>query len=208
MSDGILGKKMGMTQIFTKEGMATPVTVVETGSCYVVQEKTEARDGYYAVQLGFAWQKESRVNKPLRGHFAKAKLSPLRLLREIKPTQREKYKLGQQILVNDVLSVGDRLKIIGTSKGKGFAGVMKRWRFHGGRATHGSCFHRAPGAIGASADPARTAKGKKLPGRLGGKQVTIKGLKVVDIVPEKNLLLIKGAVPGPNGGLLIIKKEA
>jgi len=207
MSDGILGKKIGMTQVYAEDGEAIPVTVVQAGPCVVVREKTVEQDGYQAVQLGFGEVKPKRLNKPLLGYFAKQNVPPRRYLREIRPDNPEKYKVGQEVRVADIFAVGDKVTVTGTSKGKGFAGVMKRWGFAGGPATHGSMFHRAPGSIGSAAFPSRVFKGMKMAGRMGGKRVTVRNLEVVDILSERDLMLIRGAVPGSPGSLLIIKKS-
>ncbi len=201
---GILGKKIGMTQVFDEEGNAVPVTVIQAGPCQVVQVKTLDRDGYEAVQLGFdEIKKEKRVNRPMMGHFKKAGVPPYRLLREFRMTG---FELGQTVTV-EVFQKGDRVHVSGISKGKGFQGIMKRHGASGGPASHGSKFHRAPGSIGSSAFPSRVWKGHPMPGRMGGERVTVKNLTVVDVKPEMNLLLVKGAVPGPKGGYVEIRKE-
>ncbi len=206
MPKGILGKKVGMTQIFNSAGRLIPVTVVEAGPCVVVQKKSEEKDGYTAVQLGFEEKKEKTVNKPLKGHFAKSGVSPRRYLREIRitPEEQENYQVGQ-VLKADIFQEGETVDVVGISKGKGFTGVIKRHGFHRGPMAHGSMYHRGVGSLGATG-PARVFKGRKLPGRMGGERVTIQGLKVVRVDPERNLLLIKGAVPGKKGGLLMIKE--
>jgi large subunit ribosomal protein L3 len=203
MAKGILGKKIGMTQIFNPEGKAVPVTVVEAGPCLVVQKKVIATDGYEAIQLGFSEKKERLVNKPMKGHFNKAGVKPYRFLHEIKVAADENFNLGQEIKA-DVFSEGEWVDVTGTSKGKGFAGVIKRWNFSRGPMGHGSMYHRRPGSLGAT-DPARVFKGRKMPGRMGGEQVTIQGLQVAKVDAERNLLLIKGAIPGANGGYVVIK---
>lgn len=203
MAKGILGRKVGMTQIFNEEGQLIPVTVIEAGPCYVVQKKTVENDGYNALQLGFMEKKESRVNKPLLGHFKKAQVKPLRYLREIRVDNIDDYQVGQEIRA-DIFSPGELVDVTGTSKGKGFAGGIKRHGFQRGPMAHGSKYHRRPGSLGAKG-PARVFKGRKLPGRMGGDRVTIQNLQVVKVDPENNLLVVKGAVPGPRGGLLIIK---
>jgi len=205
---GLLGRKIGMTQIFLEDGTCVPVTVIECGPCYVVQKKVVEKDGYNAIQLGFMKIKPKRVTKPLLGHFKKANLEPLRYLREIRVESPEEYKIGQELKVGDVFKEGEYVDVTGISKGKGFAGVMKMWGFSGAPASHGtSKVHRKPGSIGASTDPGRVFKGKRMPGRMGCKRVTIKHLEIVKIYPEKNVLLVKGAVPGCRGGLLIIKES-
>ena len=201
---GILGKKLGMTQVFVAGGKAVPVTVIEAGPCPVVQVKTrEGKDKYAAVQLGFWETKEQRLSKAERGHLAKARATPVRHLREIVIDDPSTVKAGDSVTV-DIFVPGDKVKVTATSKGKGFAGVIKRHNFSGGAESHGSMFHRAPGSIGASAYPSRVIKGKKLPGHMGAARVTTGGLEVVRIMPRENLLLIKGAVPGPYGGLVLV----
>jgi large subunit ribosomal protein L3 len=204
MSKGILGKKVGMTQIFGKEGQAYPVSVVEAGPCVVVQKKSIATDGYEAIQLGFSEKKERLVNKPMKGHFAKAGVKPQRFLKEFKIDSGESYDLGQEVKV-DIFNEGEYVDVVGTSKGKGFAGVVKRWNFTRAAMTHGSMYHRRTGSLGAT-DPARVFKGRKLPGRMGGVQTTIQGLQIVKVDAARNLLLIKGAIPGPSGSFVVIKK--
>ena len=203
MSKGILGKKIGMTQIFTPEGQVVPVTVVEAGPCPVVQKKTVATDGYNAVQIGFSVLRESLSNKPRKGHFQKASLKPMRYIREFKISDVESYEVGQEVKV-DLFTVGDKIDVVGTSKGKGFAGMIKRHNASRGPMAHGSKYHRRTGSLGAKG-PARVFKGRELPGRMGGERVTIQNLEVVRIDAEKNLILIKGAVPGANKSLLILK---
>lgn len=204
MAKEILGKKIGMTQVFSTEGHAIPVTVIEAGPCIVVQKKAAATDGYDAVQVGFLEKKERLVNKPMKGHFSKAGVKPYRFLREIKADSGENFDLGQEIKV-DIFNEGDYVDITGTSKGKGFAGVIKRWNFNRAPMAHGSMYHRRPGSLCAT-DPARVFKGRKLPGRMGGQQTTIQKLKVVKVDPDRNLLLVKGAIPGANGSLIMVKK--
>lgn len=206
MAKGILGKKIGMTQIFNSEGRAVPVTVIEAGPCVVVQKKSVATDGYDAIQLGFAEKKERLTNKPMKGHFNKAGVKPLRFLREIRVDSVDNYDLGQEIKA-DVFSEGEFVDVTGTSKGKGFAGVIKRWNFNRAAMSHGSMYHRRSGSLGAT-DPGRVFKGRKLPGRLGGVKTTVQGLQIAKVDPERNLLLIKGAVPGANGSFVVIKKTA
>lgn len=203
MQKGILGKKIGMTQIFDEAGRAIPATVIQAGPCVVVQKKTVATDGYNALQVGFEPIRESRVNKPLRGHFAKAKVGPFRYLRELRLENVEDYQVGQEIKA-DIFKPGERVDVTGISKGKGFAGGIKRHGFQRGPMAHGSKYHRRPGSLGAKG-PARVFKGRKLPGHMGGERVTILNLEVLKSDPERNLLLVKGAVPGPRMGLLIIK---
>ena len=205
---GILGLKIGMTQIFDDEGNVIPVTVVQAGPCYVIQKKTKETDGYNAIQLGFLPKKMHRVNKPLRGHMGKAGRGMFYYLREIRLTDEEiqNYEVGQEVTL-DIFEDGEYVDVTGTSKGRGFAGVMKRWNFGGGRASHGSKFHRTHGSTGMCEHPGRTFKGTRMAGHYGNERVTIQNLKVVGRVPEKNYLLIKGAIPGPNKGLVIIKQS-
>ena len=203
MSKGILGKKIGMTQIFTPEGRVVPVTVVEAGPCPVVQKKTVATDGYNAIQLGFSVLRESLSNKPRKGHFQKASLKPMRYVREFRVSDVESFEIGQEVKV-DLFTVGDKIDVVGTSKGKGFAGMIKRHNASRGPMAHGSKYHRRTGSLGAKG-PARVFKGRKLPGRMGGERVTIQNLEVVRVDADKNLILIKGAVPGANKSLLILK---
>jgi large subunit ribosomal protein L3 len=208
MADGILAKKVGMTQVFSEDGTQIPVTVVEAGPCVVIGEKTVEKDGYAAVQLGYREVNSKRLNRPQRGYLEKRKAPYVKIIREIKPDDPDKYKVGERIVAENIFNAGDIIDVTGVSKGKGFAGVMKRWNFKGGPATHGSMFHRAPGSIGQAADTSKVFKGIKMAGRMGGKRVTVRNLEVVDVLKEKNTMLIKGAVPGSNGGLLLIKKVA
>lgn len=208
MSNGILGRKVGMSQVFDEEGKAVPVTVIEAGPCYVVQKKTPERDGYAALQLGFGEVGANKLNRPLRGHFAKNGVRPLRFLKEIRLDSDavDSYEVGQEVKV-DIFNPGDYVDVQGVTKGKGFAGGIKRHGFHRGPMKHGSKYHRRPGSLGAKG-PARVFKGRKLPGRAGGEMRTVKNLKVVKVDPEHNLLLVRGAVPGPRMGLLLIKNSA
>ena len=206
MPGGIFGKKLGMTRIFEADGSVVPVTVIEAGPCFVVQKKTSATDGYEALQVGFDRRPLAKCNKPEKGHLEKhASKSGFAVLQEIRVESAEGFEPGQEITVEQ-FAIGDRLVVTGTSKGKGFAGTVKRWRFRVGPMSHGSMSHRAPGSIGASAYPSRVVKGKKLPGQLGNARVTVKSLEVVDVRPEDNLLLVKGPVPGPARGIVFIKK--
>jgi large subunit ribosomal protein L3 len=200
----ILGRKLGMTQVWSEDDKLLPVTVIEAGPCVVTQVKTQKRDGYRAVQIGFGDIKESKVNKPMAGHFAKAKVEAKKFLTEIRLGEGDDIKLGQTITV-DVLEGAKHVHVTGTSKGKGFAGVMKRYNFKGGPGGHGSHFHRAPGSVGQCATPSRVFKGMKLPGHMGSETVTVKNLDVVKIDAEQNLLIVKGAVPGAKGALLTIR---
>jgi large subunit ribosomal protein L3 len=206
MIQGILGKKLGMTQVFIADGRRIPVTVVEAGPCTVLQKKTESIDGYNALQVGFSEKKTHRVNKPMMGHFKKADQGAFACLRELDVENVDDYQVGDQITCDAVFKAGDIVDVTGTSKGKGFQGVIKRWGFSGGRATHGSHFHRAPGSIGMSAWPARVHKGKKMPGQMGNGRVTMQNLEIVEVRPEQNLILVKGAIPGANQGLVLIRK--
>lgn len=202
MSKGLLGKKIGMTQVFV-DGKAVPVTVVEAGPCFVVQKKTIENDGYNAIQVGFVEGKERNTNKPLQGHFAKAGLKPYKYLTEFRTDNTDDFTVGQEIKA-DIFADGDLIDVTGTSKGKGFTGAIKRHGFSTGRATHGSRYHRGPGSLGAKG-PARVFKGRKLAGRAGGDTVTIQNLPVVKVDSDRNLLLVKGAIPGPNKSLVVIK---
>ena len=204
MVDTILGKKIGMTQVFNDQGEIVPVSVIEAGPCIVTLLKSVETDGYVAVQVGFGEIRPRLVNKPETGHFNKAGVQPLRHLREIRTDDTSAYTLGDAITC-EIFKPGQRVKVTGTSKGKGFAGVVKRYHFHGGDMTHGSMIHRKPQSSGAT-DAARTFKGTKKPGQMGNKQVTVRGLRIVRVDPEKNLLLIEGAVPGSDGGLLTIQR--
>lgn len=207
MVNGILGVKIGMTQLFEDGGRVVPATVIQAGPCVVVQKKTADRDGYNAVQLGFEFISPKRVARPMQGHFKKAKVNPVRFLKELRLSDGvEDTAVGSKVLV-DQFSDSDEVDVTGVSKGKGFAGVMKRHNFSGGVASHGSMFHRAPGSIGASAFPSRVHKGMKGAGHMGQRQVTVKGLKVVRVDAEKNLLIVKGAVPGANGDYLVVRRN-
>lgn len=205
---GLLGKKVGMTSIFDENGQAVPCTIIEAGPCFVTQIKTKERDGYDAVQLGFDEVKESRLNKPLRGHLAKTKSRALRLIREFRVVNGQALKEGSEVRV-DVFHQGDVVNVTGRSKGRGFQGVVKRHHFGGvGMTTHGQSDRvRAPGSIGASSYPSRVIKGMRMAGRMGFEQVTVRNLRVVKVIPESNLLIVKGSVPGSiNGYLEIVKK--
>ncbi len=206
MVTGIIGRKVGMTQVFSADGVVTPVTVVKAGPCVVVQAKNVAKDGYEAVQLGFVEDKPARVNKALAGHYAKAQVPPTRVRREVTvATGAEAPATGAQVDCS-ILAQGDRVDVIATSKGKGFQGVMKRHNFAGGAATHGSMFHRAPGGIGASSFPSRVIKGKRFPGHMGSDRVTTRNLEVVRVDMEQSLILLDGAVPGAAGGYVVVRK--
>ncbi|MCL6482425.1 MAG: 50S ribosomal protein L3 [Firmicutes bacterium] len=206
--NGILGIKLGMTQVFAADGAVVPCTVLQAGPCVVVQKRTREKDGYEAVQLGLVeFVKPQRVNRPMSGHFKKADLPPMRFLREIRlSASDEDTRVGDRVLV-DRFAVGEFVDVTGVSKGRGFQGGVKRWHYRGGDATHGSMFHRAPGSIGASSFPSRVWKGQHFPGHMGHQRVTVRNLEIVKIDPEENLLLVRGAVPGPNGGYLVIRKS-
>jgi len=206
MIKGILGKKLGMTQVFAVDGRRIPVTVVEAGPCVVLQKKTVASDGYDALQVGYAPKRAQLVNKPEMGHFRKAGQGSFRYLREFAADNVDEYNVGDEITCASVFTPGEIIDVTGTSKGKGFQGVIKRWNFSGGRATHGSMFHRAPGSIGASAWPSRVFKGKKMAGQMGNARVTTQNLQIVEVRAEQNLLLIKGAIPGPPNAMVMIRK--
>ena len=201
----VLGRKLGMTQVFAEDGRLVPVTVIEAGPMVVTQIKNKETDGYEAVQVAFGEVKEKRVNKPLRGHFAKAGVGFKKFVREFKVEDLSAYSLAQEIKV-DVFEAGEKVDAIGTTKGKGFQGPIKRHNQSRGPMTHGSRYHRGPGSMGAASDPSRVFKGKKLAGHMGAERVTIQNLEVVKVDVEKNLILIKGAVPGPKKGLVVIKK--
>jgi len=204
MSNGIIGKKIGMTQVFAEDGAAVGVTAVEVEPSVVLQVKTKEKDGYDAIQVGYGRTKQKNVTKPRQGHFNKANKGFFRYVKEFE-VQSETYEVGQEITA-DMFKIGDYVDVVGTSKGKGFQGVVKRHGFGGGRATHGSMFHRAPGSIGASADPARVFKGTKMGGQMGNVRKTTQNLQVWQVRPDRNLLLLKGAVPGSKNGFLLIKK--
>lgn len=201
----IMGIKIGMTQIFDENDKAVPVSIIEAGPCTVLQKKKVESDGYESIQVGFYNLKEKLANKPARGHFKKANVKPLRYIREFRIDNVDDYDVGQEITA-DIFTTGDLVDVIGTSKGKGFAGGVKRHNFARGSMGHGSKYHRRPGSLGAKG-PARVFKGRKLPGRLGGERVTVQGLKVVKVYPDRNLILIKGSIPGPKRGLVIIKNS-
>lgn len=202
----ILGKKVGMTQIFTENGEVIPVTVIEAGPLKVVQKKTVENDGYSAIQVGFEDEKEKRVNKPLKGHFDKVKVEYKKYLKEFRVENPEEYEIGQEIKV-ELFETGDKVDVIGRSKGKGTQGPIKRHGMSRGRETHGSKYHRAPGAMSAASSPGRVFKGRKLAGRMGYEMVAVQNLEIVRVDNDKNLLLIKGAVPGPKGGLVLVKES-
>ena len=206
MKKAILGKKLGMTQLFGEDGILIPVTVIEAGPCRVIQKKTAENDGYDAVQVGFLEKKEKHTTKPLQGHFKKAGTGYMKYLKEFKLDTAAEMNVGDEIKA-DVFAEGDAVDVTGISKGKGYAGTVKRWGTHRGPMTHGSGYHRGPGSMGACSTPSRVMKGKKLAGHLGVEKVTVQNLSVVKIDAEKNVLAIRGAVPGPKGGLVIIKNS-
>ncbi len=203
---GILGKKIGMTQIFTEDGNVVPVTVVEAGPVFVTQVKTEENDGYNAIQVAFEERKSKRINKPLKGHLDKSGVTPKRYIREFRLEKVDEFSLGQELKV-DMFEAGEIVDVVGTSKGKGTQGTIKRHNQSRGPETHGSKYHRGPGSLGASATPSRVFKGQTMAGRMGNERVTIQNLEVVKVDTERNLLLIKGAIPGPKGGLVTIKES-
>jgi len=205
---GILGRKVGMTRVYDENGRAIPVTVIEAGPCTILQKKTVGKEGYNAIQIGFLEKRESRLNKPEAGHFKRSGGVGYYHIKEFRVNDPESYEVGQKITLAEILTIGDLIDISGISKGRGFQGVIKRYGFSGGGSTHGSNFHRAPGSIGCSAWPSRVLKGKKMPGRMGGKSRTIMGLQVVKVDKEKNLILIKGAVPGCKNNYLYILKNS
>jgi large subunit ribosomal protein L3 len=207
MLTGIIGRKVGMTQLFQQDGSVTPGTVIKAGPCVVVQAKTVQTDGYESVQLGLVEERPARVNQPIAGHFKKAGVPPTRVRREVKVAKgAESPKAGEQVLVGTVFANGDRVDVIGVSRGKGFQGVMKRHNFRGGAATHGSMFHRAPGSIGASSYPSRVVKGMRMAGHMGDRRVTVRNMKVLRVDAENNLLLLEGAVPGGPNSVVVIRK--
>src|SRR5512134_228276 len=205
MTTGILGKKLGMTQVFDAEGKAIPVTVIEAGPCTVVQRKNVAIDGYDSVQIGFVPKKAHRASKPMIGHFRKAGKGAFGALKEVRVAAESPLDAGQEIHV-DIFKEGDLVDVTGQTKGRGFTGVVKRWNYKGGRATHGSMFHRAPGSIGASAWPSRVIKNMKMAGHYGDERVTVLNLKVVAVQPDKNILLVRGAVPGAKNSLVFVRR--
>jgi len=209
MVNGIIGRKVGMTQLFAEDGSVVPATIIKAGPCVVVQRKTKTTDGYESVQIGLVDPTPAKVRKPLAGHYKKANVPPTRVRREVKlaPDDKDKSdpKPGDQILVS-IFQNGERVDVIGTSRGKGFQGVVKRHHFAGGAATHGSMFHRAPGSIGASSFPSRVVKGMRAAGRMGGDRITVRNLKVAKVDADNNLLIVRGAVPGAPTGYVIVRK--
>lgn len=205
MNKFILGKKMGMTQIFNENGLSIPVTVIQAGPCAVVQKKTVENDGYTAIKLGYEEIPEKKLNKPDKGLFTKIKVASRRYLKEFRTDDVAKYEVGQEIKVADMFSDGDRIDVSGISKGKGFQGVIRRYGHTRGPETHGSMYHRRVGSLGSGTTPGRVVKGKRLPGHMGVDKVTVKNLDVVRVDSERNLLLVKGAIPGPKGGLVVVR---
>lgn len=201
---GIMGKKLGMTRVYSEEGRSIPVTVIEAGPCVVLQKKTVDSDGYAAVQLGFGAKKDARMTKPDAGHAGAAGKGGFYHIKEFRVLDPENYEVGQELVISDYFKIGDLVDVSAKTKGRGFQGVVKRHGFKGGRATHGSMFHRRPGSIGCSAWPSRVVKGKKLPGHMGTNLVTKRNLTIVDIRPEENVLLLQGCVPGAKQGVLRI----
>ena len=206
MVTGILGRKIGMTQLFSEDGAVTPATGIKAGPCVVVQRKTVERDGYDAVQLGLVEDRPARANKPTAGHYKKANVPPTRVRREVPLAEGGDAPAEGDQVVASLFTDGEQVDVIGLSRGKGFQGVMKRHGFSGGRATHGSMFHRAPGSIGQSSWPSRVIKGMKGPGRMGGDRVTVLNLRVMQVDAEQHVLVVKGAVPGAPGGLVMVRK--
>jgi len=211
MIKGLIGRKIGMTQVFAPDGTVVPVTVIEAGPCIVTQIKTDERDGYRAVQLGFGRAKPKNLTRPLKGHLEKAvslleeKVYP-KILREFRVEDSSAFQLGQKITVSDVFSVGERVDVTGITKGRGFSGTIKRWGFQRGPMTHGCKNIREPGSTGCATFPARVIKGKKMPGHYGNERVTVLNLTVVDVRPEDNVILVRGAVPGSRNGIVLIRK--
>ena len=207
MAIGLVGRKVGMTQVFDERGKAVPVTVIQAGPCPVVQRKTTGREGYEAIQIGFDPQpNKHRVTRPVQGHFDKAQTAYMRFLREIRLVGGEGELAVGQVLTVSLFAPGDRVRVSGVTKGRGFQGGVKRWNYKGGPMTHGAMFHRAPGSIGASSYPSRVFRGHHLPGHMGAQRQTVRGLRVVSVDAENHLVLIEGAVPGPTGGMVTIQK--
>mgnify|MGYP000684915668 CR=1 FL=1 len=206
MKKAIIGKKVGMTQIFDEKGRVIPVTVIEAGPCVVAQVKSVETDGYNAIQLGFGDVKESKLNKPEKGHFAKANIAPKKHLREFRLDDISSFKVGDEVKA-DIFAAGEKVDIQGTSKGKGFQGVIKRHGQHRGPMGHGSMYHRRPGSMGSTSTPGRVFKGKRLPGHMGANTITIQNLEVVAVDLDKNVILVKGSVPGVNGAILKIRQS-
>jgi len=205
--EGIIGRKVGMTQVYAEDGRAIPATVIEAGPCVVVQRKSKGKDGYSAVQVGLVERRAvKRVPKAMKGHFEKAGLPPCRVLREFRVEEGAEVKVGDRVSV-ELFAAGDKVRVTGISKGKGFQGVVKRHHFRGGAATHGSMFHRAPGSIGASAFPSRVLKGMRAGGHMGSDRVTVRNLEVVRVDAGNNLLVVRGSIPGAGGSYVVIRKK-
>ncbi|MFC1591511.1 50S ribosomal protein L3 [Thermodesulfobacteriota bacterium] len=205
MALGLIGKKIGMTHMYSPEGEMVPVTVIQAGPCAVTYKKTQDRDGYTALQLGFKSVKPEKLNKPQQGHLKKIDGKAFAILREFRCDETESYSVGDELTV-DMFAPGEKVEVSGTSKGKGFAGVIKRWGFSCGPMAHGSKFHRAPGSTGMSAWPAKVLKGKKMPGHLGNKKVSMKRLEIIETRQDENIIFVKGAIPGANNGIVTIRK--
>ncbi len=206
MVNGIIGRKVGMTQVFDADGTVHPATVIKAGPCVVVQAKTAQTDGYEAVQLGLVEERPAKVGKPLQGHYKKAGVPPTRVRREVtQASGADAAKVGDQVLAS-IFATGERVDVIGTGRGKGFQGVVKRHHFGGGAGTHGSMFHRAPGSIGASSYPSRVVKGMRMGGRMGGARTTVHNLKVLRVDPENHLLIVEGGIPGAPTGYVVVRK--
>jgi large subunit ribosomal protein L3 len=206
MNKAIIGKKLGMSQIFTADGIVIPVTVVEAGPCPVIQKKTQEKDGYNALQVAFGDVKEKNVSKPVMGQFKKANVAPKKVLKELPIENVEAYEIGQEINCS-IFAEGDHVDVVGTSKGKGFAGAVKRWNHHIGPKAHGSGYHRGVGSMSANSSPSRVFKNKKMAGHLGNERVTVQNLTVARVDAARNLLLIKGAIPGAKGGIVVVKQS-
>ncbi len=206
MCRGLIGKKLGMTGIFSSTGEYVPVTIVQAGPCVVTQIKREMTDGYESLQLGFGEKKSSRTNKPIKGHLKKSGEKCFAFLREFPVENPNEYSLGQTVMP-DIFSIGERIAVTGTIKGRGFSGVVKRHGFHGGPKTHGSKSQRVPGSVGCSAWPSKVIRGKKMPGQYGNTKKTVQNLEIIDIRPEENLIMVKGALPGPRSGLVALYKK-
>ena len=206
MNKAIIGKKLGMSQIFTADGIVIPVTVVEAGPCPVVQKKTQEKDGYNALQVAFGDAKEKNVSKPVMGQFKKANVAPKKVLKELPIDDVNSYEIGQEINCS-IFAEGDHVDVVGTSKGKGFAGAVKRWNHHIGPKAHGSGYHRGVGSMSANSSPSRVFKNKKMAGHLGNERVTVQNLTVAKVDAARNLLLIKGAIPGAKGGIVVVKQS-
>ncbi len=206
MNKAIIGKKLGMSQIFTADGIVIPVTVVEAGPCPVIQKKTQEKDGYNALQVAFGDAKEKNVTKPVAGHFKKANVAPKKVLKELPIDNVDAYEIGQEITAS-IFAEGDHVDVVGTSKGKGFAGAVKRWNHHIGPKAHGSGYHRGVGSMSANSSPSRVFKNKKMAGHLGNERVTVQNLTVARVDAARNLLLIKGAIPGAKGGIVVVKQS-